>query len=103
MSGEERRKAAVDVQPRLLADALRLMLNQRGIDVAPEGPRGPVDLVVTDRPEGAGLAHIVIQLPQNPGDVGSVRVDGVEVDVQVVNVADLDIVLERYLDIREGE
>lgn len=88
------------VEPPLLAGALSLVIAQAGVDdVVIDLRSGHLDAaVVTDSPQEAMSADVVIELPDNEGGVGFGRVhthDGVT-DVAIGGVASILDLLDRY-------
>ena len=94
--GSEVKTSAVEVEPRLLADAVRQVLRLRGLDVtAPPYPER-LDLAIVD---GHAVlppqARVVVVLPPLPGErYGRVLIDGCENEV---DTGDLGGLLDRFL------
>jgi hypothetical protein len=97
MSGDSL-AAVVAVEPRLLADAITRYLELRGLQVSSSAPPGQlVDLVVTDDTHRVPGARVVVTLPREPGETGSVSFVGQPAFLAVGGLADLDAAL-RLLD-----
>ena len=97
MSGEPL-AAVVAVEPRLLADAIMRYLRLRGLQVSTTPPPGQlVDLVVTDDSHRPPAARVVVTLPRQAGERGSVAFVGQPAFLSIDGLADLDAAL-RLLD-----
>lgn len=93
MSGD-RLAAVIAVEPRLLADAIRRFLELRGLQVAmTASPGRTVDLVVTDDSHPVPAGRVVVTLPGQTGERGTVVFVGQPVFGRVDSLADLDAVL----------
>ena len=90
----ERRDAVVAVRQRLLADAIARFLASRGLDVRAPYERSLVDLVVTAASTSPFAGRVVVTLPRQPGERGSVMMANRAVDLTVSGVNDLDAVID---------
>jgi hypothetical protein len=93
----DRRAAIVAVEPRLLADAISRYLELRGVEVATTAPPGRlVDLVITHDSSTAPAARVVVTLPRQVGERGSVSFIGRPAFRAIDGVEDLDAVLRLF-------
>lgn len=84
----------VAVEPRLLADTITRYLQLRGLEVSPVAPPGRLlDLVITDDTHPSPGARVVVTLPRQPGDRGSVSFVGQPLFLAIDGLADLDLAL----------
>jgi hypothetical protein len=88
--------AAVDVQPRLLADTLELALTSRGFRLVAAGER-PAEVLVTH--DAAAVADLVILLPCEVGEAARVRLRGRDIGLVVDGIDSLESILATF---REG-
>jgi len=79
--------AAVDVQPRLLADTLELALTSRGFRLVAAGER-PAEVLVTH--DAAAVADLVILLPREVGEAARVRLRGRDIGLVVDGIDSLE-------------
>lgn len=94
-------RATVDLRPRLLADALAIILSRRGYAMvnhtSQAEPPVLVDLaIVDDHSRAPAGAHVVIELPDGPIARAHMYVDGVEVTTRFAGLADLDELLDGF-------
>lgn len=94
MVSGERPDAVVAVRQRLLADAIGRFLASRGLEVRAPYERSVVDLVVTDTRTSPFNGRVVVTLPRQDGERGSVSVAGQDTELTVAGVDDLGAVID---------